>query len=101
MMYIFHRFCKRLGQLDNVGSSSLKRSFDICLEPWQNMRVGATVVYEILPWIDMYFAELKFFHDVFERRQAACDMLRLVSKSFQEARSILFTIQADDKSFEH
>lgn len=65
------------------------------------MSLGTTVVYEVLPWIDMYFAELKFFHDVFERRQAACDMFWLVSESFQEARSILFTIQADDKSFEH
>jgi hypothetical protein len=65
------------------------------------VRFDVGIVLWILPGIDVYCAELKFLHNIFEWREAACDMFRLVGKGLQKARIILFTIKADDECFEH
>lgn len=89
---------------DNSITSALRLSSDCLTSSWnltQYMRFDMATVFWILPGINVYSAELKFLHDIFEWREAACDMFRLVSKGLQEARIILFTIKADDECFKH
>lgn len=53
-----------------------------------------------LPWIDMHFAQLQFFHDTLERVKPARDVLGLVREGLDKAGWILLAVEPDDECFE-